>query len=431
MRSARRFLAAAIVMLTLPVVQGQTSEKETLPAGTILAVQLDSDASMKAGTPVRGHITEAAYAHDKLVIPSGTHITGKVVELQPAAHHRSLNAKLQGDFTPLHEAAVQFQQITFQNGVHLSISTAITTQGVETLHIQDAYAAAHHQSLPKRLWNDLNGRKNEAVATITAPGKTSRLKKMFYHQLPYHPEVLDSGLEYNAELTQSLELDTLGTTAEPPVKEKKGLSGTASLHALLTTPIDSLNSSRGTPVSATVTEPFFDKEHQLVVPQGSVLVGSVSESKAAGRWARDGILRFTFSQLQFPAGFQQRVYGTATAVSVDHRSNLQMNVEGGIAPQKPSALLPLAMGVLSFAALHEDEDSLAHAATSSNGFALIGRAIAIGTGSNYVGGVIGAYGAGRTAYSRFIAHGSDVSFPKNTRIEIEVDPITSLSLEAH
>ena len=355
MRSVRRFLAAAIVMLTLPVVQGQTSEKETLPAGTILAVQLDSDASMKAGTPVYGHITEAAYAHDKLVIPSGTHITGKIVELQPAAHHRSLNAKLQGDFTPLHEAAVQFQQITFQNGVHLSISTATTTQGVETLHIQDAYAAAHHQSLLKRLWNDLNGRKNEAVATITAPGKTSRLKKMFYHQLPYHPEELDSGLEYNAELTQSLELDALGTMAGPQVKEKKGLSGTASLHALLTTPIDSLNSSRGTPVSATVTEPFFDKEHQLMVPQGSVLVGSVSESKAAGRWARDGILRFTFSQLQFPAGFQQRVYGTATAVSVDHRSNLQMNVEGGVAPQKPSALLPLAMGVLSFAALHEDE----------------------------------------------------------------------------
>ena len=81
--------------------------------------------------------------------------------------------------------------------------------------------------------------------------------------------------------------------------------------------------------------------------------------------------------------------------------------------------------------MHEDEDGLAHAATSSNGFALVGRALAISTGSNYVGGVIGAYGAARTEYSRFIAHGSDVSFPKNTRIEIEVDSITSEILGTH
>jgi hypothetical protein len=48
-----------------------------------------------------------------------------------------------------------------------------------------------------------------------------------------------------------------------------------------------------------------------------------------------------------------------------------------------------------------------------------------------VGGIIGAYGTARTTYTRFIQHGSDVSFPKNTRIEIEVDPITSKVLETH
>ena len=134
--------------------------------------------------------------------------------------------------------------------------------------------------MSKRLWNDLNGRKNEAVATLTAPGKTSRLKKVFYHQLPYHPESLDSGLEYNAELSQPLELAVLGTRSEPVAKEKKGLEETATLHALLTTPLDSKNSAHGTSVSATVTEPLFDEDNRLVVPQGSILVGSVSESKA-------------------------------------------------------------------------------------------------------------------------------------------------------
>jgi hypothetical protein len=431
MRGTYNLLALAGLLL-LPPLQAQSVEKEALPAGTILAVQLSADASMKVGAPVRGLVTEPVYAHDKLLIPRGSVLTGQIVELERASHSRSVNAKLQGDFTPLHEAAVKFEQITFPGGSQVSILTTPTTQGVETLHIQSAYAAAHHQSLPKRVWNDLNGRKNEAVATFTAPGKTSRLKKMFYHQLPYHPETLDGGLEYNAALANPVELTVLSDIAKAPERpEKKGLEKTATLHALLTTPVDSKTALQGTPVKAEVTEPFFDEQNRVVVPQGSVLVGSVTQSKTAGRWAHNGVLRFTFNQLQFPAGFQQRVYGTTSAIAVDRRSNLQMDVEGGVSPQKSSALLPLAMGVLSAAALHEDEDTLAHAATSSNGFALIGRAIAIGTGSNYVGGIIGAYGTARTTYSRFIAHGADVSFPMNTRIEIEVDPITSRVLEAH
>ncbi len=431
MRGTHNLLAVA-GLLMLPALQAQNVEKEALPAGTILAVQLSADAKMKAGAPVSGRLTEPVYAHDKLLIPSGSVLSGTIVELEPAAHSRSVNAKLQGDFTPLHEAAVQFQQITFPGGAQVAISTTPMTQGVETLHIQSAYAAAHHQSLPKRVWNDLNGRKNEAVATFTAPGKTSRLKKMFYHQLPYHPETLDGGLEYNAALADPVELTVLSDTPKEPAQgDKKGLEKNATLHALLKTPVDSKTALQGTPVKAEVTEPFLDEQNRVVVPQGSILVGSVTQSKPAGKWAHDGVLRFAFNQLQFPAGFQQRVYGTTSAIAVDHRSNLQMDVEGGVSPQKPSALLPLAMGVLSAAALHEDEDSLAHAATSSNGFALIGRAIAIGTGSNYVGGIIGAYGTARTTYSRFIAHGADVSFPQNTRIEIEVDPITSQALEAH
>lgn len=430
MRSTCNLLAA--IGLLLPSLQAQNVAKEPLPGGTILAVQLSADSKMKAGTPVRGRLIEPVYGHDKLLIPRGSVLTGEIVELQPAPHSRSLNAKLSGDFTPLHEAVVQFQQITFPSGAQVAVSTVPTTQGVETLHIQSAYAAAHHQSMAKRVWNDLNGRKNDAIATFTAPGKGSRLKKMFYHQLPYHPETLDGGLEYNAALAQPVELSVLSDTPkEPAHDEKKGLEKTATLHALLTTPVDSKTAPQGTPVKAEVTEPFFNEQNRVVVPQGSVLVGSVTQSKPSGKWAHNGVLRFTFTQLQYPEGFQQRVYGTTSAIAVDHRSNLQMDVEGGVSPQKSSALLPLAMGVLSAAALHEDEDSLAHAATSSNGFALIGRALAIASGSNYVGGAIGAYGTARTTYSRFIAHGRDVSFPKNTRIEIDVDPITSRVLEAH
>ena len=148
MRGTHNLLAVAGLLL-LPALQAQMVEKEALPAGTILAVQLSADAKMKAGAPVSGRLTASVYAHDKLLIPKGSVLSGEIVELEPAAHSRSVNAKLQGDFTPLHEAAVQFQQITFPGGAQVSILTTPMTQGVETLHIQSAYAAAHHQSLPK------------------------------------------------------------------------------------------------------------------------------------------------------------------------------------------------------------------------------------------------------------------------------------------
>lgn len=419
-----------MVLVGVPLIAAAETPTRTLSAGTILPVQLDSDAKMKLGTTVKGHLTEPVYVNDELLIPAGTSISGQIVALPPASHHRRLNAKLEGDFTPLHDAAIEFRSLTFSDGSHVGLTTAATTQGIETLHIESAYAAAHPKSLPKRVWADLNGRKKDAVATFTAPGKAERLKRTFYGQLPYHPEILDGGVEFNAKLSEPLQLPVLDSPAESS-SAPKGLQGTATLHALLTTPIESDKSAVGTAVSAVVTEPFFDAENKLVVPQGSVLTGKVTQSDPAGRWGHNGILRFTFSELKFPAGFEQRVYGTTSAVSVDQRSNLQMNVEGGVSREKSSALLPLAMGVLSAAALHEDEASLAHAASSSNGFALIGRALAIGTGSNYVGGAIGAYGTARTAYARFIARGSDVTFPKDTRIEIAVDPITSQILERH
>ena len=57
---------------------------------------------------------------------------------------------------------------------------------------------------------------------------------MFYHQLPYHPETLDGGLEYNAALANPVELTVLSDMPKATERsEKKGLEKTATLHALL------------------------------------------------------------------------------------------------------------------------------------------------------------------------------------------------------
>ena len=53
---------------------------------------------------------------------------------------------------------------------------------------------------------------------------------------------------------------------------------------------------------------------------------------------------------------------------------------------------------------------------------MIGRVASLAAKSPYVGAAFGFYGTGRAVYSRWIAHGEDVSFPKHTRIEVQLDP---------
>jgi hypothetical protein len=46
--------------------------------------------------------------------------------------------------------------------------------------------------------------------------------------------------------------------------------------------------------------------------------------------------------------------------------------------------------------------------------------LALSSGSRFIAYGIGYYGAARSIYSRFIAHGRDVVFPRGAQIEIKV-----------
>jgi hypothetical protein len=117
------------------------------------------------------------------------------------------------------------------------------------------------------------------------------------------------------------------------------------------------------------------------------------------------------------------VTGVPSAVTGLAGADIQLDNEGGAKPQSNRTLLaPLSLGLLASSALMEDEARVGHAAASSNGFGLLGRIIAISTGSNIMGGTLGAISTGRSVYSHFLAHGKDVKFPRNTEIEVDLGP---------
>jgi len=54
------------------------------------------------------------------------------------------------------------------------------------------------------------------------------------------------------------------------------------------------------------------------------------------------------------------------------------------------------------------------------GFKLVGMALGMAVPSRALGYSMGAYGAGMSVYSHFIARGNEVVFPKNTAMQIGI-----------
>lgn len=254
-----------------------------------------------------------------------------------------------------------------------------------------------------------------------------RAKRFIFSSLPLHPQYVDAGLQYTLRLSQPLTLPFAAAPPAAPTKpaEKEGdpLQHPAIVSAKLLTPIDSKVSVQGTPVKAIVTQPLLNAQNQVEVPQGTMLIGQVTQAKPAKKLARDGTLRFAFRQMQFPAGYTQQVHGTTHAVMADQKQNLQIDAEGGANSQPKSTLAPIALSLLAAEASHDDE--MTTSAAASNGFALLGHFMVLAPGSQYIAATMASVAASRSIYDRFLRHGTDVSFPKNTRIEIAVDPVHS------
>lgn len=61
----------------------------TIPAGTPLKVALDQELRIrKVGQPVHGRIVEPVYAFDKLVVPAGSEVNGKIAEIEGISKKR-------------------------------------------------------------------------------------------------------------------------------------------------------------------------------------------------------------------------------------------------------------------------------------------------------------------------------------------------------
>ncbi len=395
-------------------------------ASTTLRLELSAPVKLKLGAPVTARTVEALYRSNQISIPAGTVVSGRVARVTPAARNKRISVMSHGDFTPLHEAAIKFDTLRFADGSSVPITVSLAEQSSEIVHFQSS--SAKRLSLVGHLKATFNDQKKQAISTVTAPGKVDRIEQYVYSQLPWHPERINAGSQYDVILLRPIQASPANAgiaDAGPTKKENDKLRESATLHARLQDELSSKSAKQDDPVVAVVTAPLLGPQGQIEIPQGSLLRGRVLRSHPAKNWGRNGALRFTFNQVDFPQGTQQQVAGVPAGVDGSKNGSLKLDAEGGVEPDSNKGIMvPLALGMLATSALLDsDGGGLGHTAAASNGFGLITRLIAISTGSRTVGAVVGFAATGRTVYTRFIGHGRDVVFRRNSQVEIEVGPI--------
>jgi hypothetical protein len=414
-----------------------------------------------SGAVVHGKVVEAVYAFDQEVIPAGSVATGHVKSIAPVSGVRRGMAYANGDFTPFHKYEVTFDMVTLPNGKQMAISTTVLPGTAEVVHLvsnpdkQNQKGAAGRatdraKSEAKGKIAEAKQQAHEGWQKLTAPGKMQRLKEFAVAQSPYRRQYVQPGTRFVAELEGPLDFGATTRTSEQLVAVGNEPVPDSTLKARLVAEVSSATATRGTPVTAVLTEPLYSPTHQLILPANSRLIGQVVKAKSARKLHHNGELRVIFERIetsdeavqalaqlqmqaqQAQAERSQAMVGNLEGVEVDRRANMQLDEEGG-ARTTDSKTRYLSSGLAVMLAAATSHTEVEHGTTEmagpgvrtaagGSGFRLTGALLSLVAKSTPVSMAIGAYGASMSIYANFLSRGHDVILPKDTPLEIGFGP---------
>jgi hypothetical protein len=412
-------------------------------AGTPLPVVLDKEVRIrKTGQEIHGKIAEPVYVFDKLVVPAGSDAVGKVTRISGVAALKRTYAALNSDFTPVRDVEITFAQLRLPGGNEIPIHTRVSLAPKTTLEFvtatepkngtkgkkqNGAVKLASEKVNEKK--QEVNREWNAAKAQISAPGKMHKLKRILIAELPVHPQYIDAGTRFNAELIDPLHFGTESKSAEE-LRMIGTTPGAGSIvHARLETPLSSETAQKSESIEAVLTAPLIT-DNRLVLPEGTLLNGSVLQVRPARNFHRNGQLRIIFREITPPNSAQQKIEGTLEGVEAGNNANLSLDSEGGAqaTTQKTRYLttgITLALAAASFSPDRDAGDNGQsvfeigrQGATGASGFRVVGFVIGLAVHSRPLAMGFGAYGAARSIYSNFLSRGKEVVYPKDSAMAI-------------
>jgi hypothetical protein len=406
----------------------------TVPDGVPLQIALDKEVRVrKAGEPITGRVMQPVYVFDRLVIPAGTTATGRISAIDPVAGRTRTLSALNADFTPAHKLAVAFDELILPDGRHIDLHATVVPGSGQVIRLVTADehkknvvkdAAAQQMDQARAQWNN-------AMKRVESPGRMHLIMRYAVAQLPVHPQYIDAGTIYSAEVSQPLDfgsesvssktLSTIGIQPPPG----------SLVHAVLLTPLNSAITQKSADVEAELSQPLVD-QGRLILPAGTHLRGSVLQVRAARRLHRNGQLRIVFREVVLPNGVVQTVDTRLQGIQSDSADNAQLDSEGG-AKSTSSKTRYLSTGASVGLALigsggRNDVGDASPVAGGATGFKLIGLVVGVAFRSHTYGILMSAYGGGRSIYNNFLGRGRDIVFPKDTVMEIGFGNRTSLPM---
>jgi len=393
--------------------------------------------------------------------------------LQPVTKARRAQAILNGDFTPLHIAPVEFTTLIMPDGRKVPLHTAESAGLISIVPSRPAKAKPASSQPQNQNTGVLGTGKQQVQDAIHAqmdkvksipdlvrgPDKKERIEDYLMTKLPYHPQYVRKGTRFDAELEQPLDIGVAAVSAQSLASIGSQPAPATVVHARLITELDSASSQPGEAISAELAEPVYSADRKLILPEGTVLNGSVVTAKRARWFHRSGQLRFTFRDFQLPSDVAHlekvlseaesqptaqkaeapQVLKTRTEANLQGaestgKAQLKVDREGGVqaSESKTRFLVAAAAVLIARRAADNDADRAASgqiAGQSQNvsgrtlggglGFGLLGMGIA--QSSRWVGTAFGYYGMGWALYSTLISRGSEVHFDKNATIDIRFD----------
>jgi len=356
---------------------------------------------------------------------------------------------MDGNFSPARHVHVRFDELLMNDGTHLALQTVASPapDGVlrfvsanekaeEKNKVQDATSkkvSAMRQAIHQQ-WSDLQKQIHE-------PGKMHELKRIVLTQLPVHPQYIDAGTSFNANLLQPLDFGTEAVKPDALTDIGAPAPSGSVVHARLETTLSSATAKKGDPVEAVITEPLMASNH-LILPEGSVINGSVVQVAPARRLGRNGQLRISFHQVAPPNGMEQKVETNLEGVAVAKGEHLKLDSEGGAQVTTPRTRYLITGIQVMLAASQASPDRDAGqgaqsageagggAASGASGFKFVGMIVGIAAHSRVVSAGLGSYGAAMSIYYHFLARGRDVVYPKDMAMIIGLGTHDAKSTDA-
>jgi hypothetical protein len=401
----------------------------TVPIGTPLQVGLDSEVRVRrVGQPLQGHLMQPVYAFDRLVLPLGTEVRGHISNIGKPSGRQLTWSILNADFSPPRPIEVSFDEIVPADGKPLPLHVAVVPGSGQVIRLVDSGSTKNggSQNAFSAKMDEAKQEWRLAMQQIKQPDKMHRALRLGVAQLPIHPQYIDAGTLYNAELQEPLNFgsedvkeQTLKSIGTPPPPGSL-------VRASLLTPLDSGTAKQGDTVQAVASKPLFDGD-RLILPQGTLLNGSVLQVRPARHLKHNGQLRIGFHELVLPGGSAFRVETTLAGIQAGQTDNLDQ--EGAAKATTPKSRyvttgIAVSLAMVGSGSPHDEGAATGPAAGGAVAFRLVGIIVGLAVRSHTLAILMSAYGGSRSIYMNFFSRGRNITFPRYTTMDIGISSRT-------